>query len=140
MSCVKVDCAASIVLAMVLLILNTHYTRVHMHALFIHSLVLVQAWVKKGVSGEGLRPQLPEDADPAYVALLKTVWAEDPLQRPSFTHLLKQLEALSPQRGDLMDNLVNMVIIITGVTPPPAEYNDPLSPSSWRNTRLTSRL
>jgi hypothetical protein len=65
--------------------------------------------VKKG-SSDGLRPTLPEDADQAYVALLETVWAEDPLERPSFSHLLKQLEALSPQRGDLMDNLVSMVI------------------------------
>lgn len=65
--------------------------------------------MKKG-SSEGLRPTLPDDADPAYVSLLQSVWNEDPLQRPTFSHLLKQLEALSPQRGDLMDNLVSMVI------------------------------
>ena len=82
----------------------------------ISHVTLQQAWVKKG-SSEGLRPTLPEDADPAYVALLETVWTEDPLQRPSFTHLLKQLEAQSPQRGDLMDNLVSMVM--TGVTNSP---------------------
>ena len=64
--------------------------------------------MKKG-SSEGLRPTVPDDADQAYVALLETVWTEDPLQRPTFTHLLKQLDGLSPQRGDLMDNLVNMV-------------------------------
>ena len=65
--------------------------------------------MKKG-SSEGIRPVLPDDADKAYVNVLGTVWAEDPLQRPTFSHLLKQLEGLSPQRGDLMDNLVNMVI------------------------------
>ena len=65
--------------------------------------------MKKG-SAQGLRPTLPDDADPAYLALLESVWAEDPLQRPTFTHLLKQLEALSPQSGDLMDNLVSMVM------------------------------
>ena len=66
--------------------------------------------MKKG-SSQGFRPTLPDDADPAYASLLQSVWIDDPLQRPSFSHLLKQLDNLSPQRGDLMDNLVNMVLI-----------------------------
>ena len=53
---------------------------------------------------------MPDNAEPAYMALLETVWAEDPLHRPTFSYILKKLEELSPQSGDLMDNLVNMVI------------------------------
>lgn len=65
--------------------------------------------MKKG-SSEGIRPILPDDAEQAYVTVVQSVWTEDPLHRPTFSHLLKQLEGLSPQRGDLMDNLVSMVI------------------------------
>ena len=38
-----------------------------------------------------------------------STWGEDPLQRPTFQQVLKELNSISPQKGDLMDNLVNMV-------------------------------
>ena len=41
--------------------------------------------------------------------LVESIWVEDPHERPSFQQVLKKLNALSPQQGDLMDNLVSMV-------------------------------
>jgi len=40
---------------------------------------------------------------------MKSTWNEDPMARPTFQQALKELNNISPQRGDLMDNLVNMV-------------------------------
>ena len=40
---------------------------------------------------------------------MQSTWTEDPLQRPTFQQVLKDLNSISPQKGDLMDNLVNMV-------------------------------
>ena len=31
------------------------------------------------------------------------------MERPTFQQVLKELNSISPQKGDLMDNLVNMV-------------------------------
>ena len=42
---------------------------------------------------------------------MTSTWVEDPLQRPTFQQVLKELNSISPQKGDLMDNLVNMVWI-----------------------------
>ena len=41
--------------------------------------------------------------------LVDSIWAEDPMERPTFQQVLKQLNSLSPQKGDLMDNLVSML-------------------------------
>jgi hypothetical protein len=40
---------------------------------------------------------------------MKSIWVEDPMLRPTFQQVLKELNAISPKKGDLMDNLVNMV-------------------------------
>lgn len=40
---------------------------------------------------------------------MEQCWAEDPNERPTFQTVLKQLNSISPQKGDLMDNLVGMV-------------------------------
>ena len=40
---------------------------------------------------------------------MQSIWVEDPMQRPTFQQVLKELNSISPQKGDLMDNLVNMV-------------------------------
>ena len=40
---------------------------------------------------------------------MMSTWTEDPMERPTFQQVLKQLNSISPQKGDLMDNLVNMV-------------------------------
>ena len=42
---------------------------------------------------------------------MSSTWVEDPMQRPTFQQVLKELNSISPQKGDLMDNLVNMVRI-----------------------------
>ena len=46
---------------------------------------------------------------PPNFQLVESIWAEDPSERPTFQQVLKWLNTLSPQKGDLMDNLVNMV-------------------------------
>ena len=40
---------------------------------------------------------------------MEQCWSEDPQDRPTFQSILKQLNSLSPQQGDLMDNLVSML-------------------------------
>ena len=44
-----------------------------------------------------------------FIQLMGQCWSEDPEERPTFQSSLKQLNSLSPQEGDLMDNLVNML-------------------------------
>ncbi len=41
--------------------------------------------------------------------LVESIWVEDPMERPTFQQVLKSLNSLSPQKGDLMDNLVAML-------------------------------
>jgi len=41
--------------------------------------------------------------------LVESMWVENPEGRPTFQQVLKELNSLSPQRGDLMDNLIQMV-------------------------------
>ena len=45
------------------------------------------------------------------VQLVASCWNEDAKDRPSFGVILKELNSISPQKGDLMDNLVKMVRI-----------------------------
>ena len=61
-----------------------------------------------------LLPSSPSSSSPLPLLLLppqlvQSLWAEDPSERPTFQQVLKELNVLSPQRGDLMDNLIKMV-------------------------------
>ena len=43
------------------------------------------------VMTSGLRPHLPEDGDPKYLALVEACWDQDPNRRPTFPRILRTL-------------------------------------------------
>jgi hypothetical protein len=51
----------------------------------------------------GMRPSIPRAAPPRLAALLTACWVTDPAQRPAFSQIIGELEALlaslSPQAG-----------------------------------------
>lgn len=42
----------------------------------------------------GIRPPIPEGADPEYVQLIKDCWNSTPDERPSFTEIVPRLEGM----------------------------------------------
>jgi hypothetical protein len=74
----------------------------------------VSSQLPKGCAGssqnsEGIRPELPDDTNASLKQLVCNCWTDSPEERPSFSAILKELNHICPQKGDLMDNLVNMV-------------------------------
>ena len=63
-----------------------------------------------------LRPTVEEDELPneekqasLLMQLIETCWNEDPKCRPEFKYCLSELGKISPHRGELMDNLIELM-------------------------------
>lgn len=57
--------------------------------------------IAKRVS-KGERPQIPSDANPHWASLIQSCWDEDPLERPSFPHIV---ETLCTEEGLMLENV-----------------------------------
>ena len=63
-----------------------------------------------GGSSSSIRPTLPKDeALSGHNSLARCCWDENPSDRPSFKDVMKTLDGLSPQKGEMVDNLIKML-------------------------------
>jgi len=65
-------------------------------------------------STESIRPYVEPDKYPDskaedFIALQQSCWDATPSNRPSFKEIMKVLNQISPHRGELMDNLINLM-------------------------------
>lgn len=80
------------------------------------NLALVECKDHEKIPVKCLRPQvnpdeLPEDENQSrlLMELIKLCWNQDPLCRPTFKECMSKLGRISPHRGELMDNLIELM-------------------------------
>lgn len=66
------------------------------------------AW-QDGMPDGPLRPRIPQEASTRYQELMTRCWEENASSRPEFKDILKQLEIINPQKGEVVDNLISML-------------------------------
>ena len=54
---------------------------------------------RKGVAGEGLRPEVPPDVPVRIVTLMRALWSERPQDRPPFSIVLQALDTIKVALG-----------------------------------------
>lgn len=68
------------------------------------------AWVSPLPTTKCLfRPTVPPESDSDFVNLMTTCWMESPEGRPDFKAILRELERMNPQKGEMVDNLIRML-------------------------------
>jgi atrial natriuretic peptide receptor A len=65
-------------------------------------------------SSKLLRPEPPTDKETEkeaknYIALSRQCWNDDPTKRPTMNEVVQQLAKISPQKGEMVDNLIKML-------------------------------
>ncbi|XP_066916314.1 uncharacterized protein [Clytia hemisphaerica] len=77
---------------------------------------LVQCSDQENVTMDCLRPAIEEDELPneevqasLMMELIEMCWNEDPKSRPEFKYCLSELGKICPHRGELMDNLIELM-------------------------------
>ena len=76
-----------------------------------HTPPIKEAWPDRAPVAKGplTRPRVPPDANRELVGLMEACWAEDPATRPTAREVLRSLDVLFPQRGEMVDNLIAML-------------------------------
>ena len=62
-----------------------------------------QAHLPLLVAAQGRRPAIPKGAPPAFVAILKACWANEPSERPSASEVLARLQGLRSHELEAAD-------------------------------------
>lgn len=69
-----------------------------------------EAWVDNSKPASALmRPALPSDTKDELVSLMQHCWAEKAADRPAAKEVLRTLQSIFPQKGEMVDNLIAML-------------------------------
>lgn len=64
----------------------------------------------QGESARATRPTLPPDSESTdFNSLARSCWSEDPNARPTMSEVSKTLNTISPNKGEMIDNLIKML-------------------------------